>query len=512
MERIFTYIAAILSRILFSFHVGVTTWWLTQVTANYEYWYIMGACLSCLLLETLITVIYRKGHEYYWFCPSIFIFTAAEIPCFSILRMHLGSCLRSVRMNNALSESIKCSTNVTRSSIESQIQSLGLNALFSDDEKAISGLDQTFVLLLVVGRWLLPKGQMSRDQLSQLLLIYIAAAADIVELTEIYEVRQVLSNTSMINLLTALWSISLLQFSVTIQNVESVAQEKGIEEVKLEKEKEKEKKGTTIEITTEKKSNRVAPALYTYKLAQRKAIEKQRERRNTMDLHSLRPASLEKSPISQSPTGSTPPPKSNSGISRVLRALRKFEKTVQGFIHTHIDLIQLLTPMLLQDGPFLILRLFVVSQYDTSESNMFLFLIAKNALVVMLQVYRICVLYCKPSDREGTEEDIFHEQEAVRLRNVQTAHASMRTATLTVQAATKFKAKRQAKRKRSRTFSMTFVNPLTGFKRKRQESNSSKGESSKEGSAKGESSKGENSKHGTDDQNSLELVPRSNEV
>ena len=59
----------------------------------------------------------------------------------------------------------------------------------------MSALDQTFVLLLVIGRWLLPKGQMSREQLSQLLLIYIAAAADIVELTEIYEVRDVLSNS-----------------------------------------------------------------------------------------------------------------------------------------------------------------------------------------------------------------------------------------------------------------------------------------------------------------------------
>lgn len=66
MERIFTYIAAILSRILFSLHVGVTIWWLTVVTSNHNYWYIMAVCIFCLLLETLFTVVYRKGHEYYW--------------------------------------------------------------------------------------------------------------------------------------------------------------------------------------------------------------------------------------------------------------------------------------------------------------------------------------------------------------------------------------------------------------------------------------------------------------
>ncbi|XP_028396636.1 transmembrane protein 26-like [Dendronephthya gigantea] len=475
MERIFTYIAALLSRFLFSFHTGITVWWLIQVTQDQRYWYILGYCLSCLLLETLVTVVYRKGHEYYWFCPSIFVFTTAEIPCFGILRLQLGSCLR---MSETTGDAgIRCSTNVT--DIGNQIQSLGLNTLFADDEKVVSALDQTFLLLLVIGRWLLPKGQMSREQLSQLLLIYIAAAADIVELTEIYEVRDVLSNSGMINLLIALWSISLLQFSVTIQNVESVAQDKANQEVKLEKEKERgEKSETNIEITTGKKSNRVAPALYTYKLAQRKAFERQRERRNTMDLDSLKPISHGRENQQQNDSVK----KKDGVLLRILKALKRFESTVQNFIHTHIDLIQLLTPMLLQDGPFLILRLFVASEYDISESNMFLFLIAKNALVVMLQVYRICVLYCKPSSSEGTEDDIFTEIGPVKLRNVQTAHASMRTATLTMQAVSKFKKNRSYKMKRSRTFSLTLSNRLAGFRRRRNESmdTSSKASSSKQ--------------------------------
>ena len=262
----------------------------------------------------------------------------------------------------------------------------------------------------------------------------------------------------------------MLQFSVTIQNVETIAQEKDIEEVELEKQK-KEKNETCVEIQTEKRSNRIAPALYTYKLAQRKAIERQRERRNTMDLDSLRPANQEKNAPTQAGRHSAPISETKSSISPKVQALKQFEETVQNFIHTHIDLIQLLTPMLLQDGPFLIMRLFLVSQYDTSESNMFFFLIAKNALVVMLQVYRICVLYCRPNEQEDAEEDIFQEQESVRLRNVQTAHASMRTATLTVQAVSKFKAKREPKRKRSRTFTL-IINPLSGLKRKRRETNS----------------------------------------
>lgn len=266
------------------------------------------------------------------------------------------------------------------------------------------------------------------------------------------------------NLLISLWSISLLQFSVTIQNAETIAQDMANEEFKHEKEKDNnvndESAISKIEITTERRSNRIAPALYTYKLAQRKALEKQRERRNTMDLDYLKPINQEKAPRSASGNMN----KKDKILPRILKALNRFENVVQNFIHSHIDLIQLLTPMLLQDGPFLILRLYLASNYDISESNMFVFLIAKNALVVMLQVYRICVLYCKPSEsNDGTDDDIFNETHAVKLRNVQTAHASVRTATLTVQAASRFK----NRRKKSRKHSLTIRNPLTTFKKKR---------------------------------------------
>ncbi|ETE58098.1 Transmembrane protein 26, partial [Ophiophagus hannah] len=45
-------------------------------------------------------------------------------------------------------------------------------------------LHQTFLLLLILGRWLLPiGGEITRDQLSQLLLLFVGTAADILEFT-----------------------------------------------------------------------------------------------------------------------------------------------------------------------------------------------------------------------------------------------------------------------------------------------------------------------------------------
>lgn len=37
----------------------------------------------------------------------------------------------------------------------------------------ITLIEQFLMLILIIGRWMLPKGDLTRDQLSQLLLVYI---------------------------------------------------------------------------------------------------------------------------------------------------------------------------------------------------------------------------------------------------------------------------------------------------------------------------------------------------
>ena len=46
------------------------------------------------------------------------------------------------------------------------------------------------MLILIIGRWMLPKGDMTRDQLAQLLLIYIGTAADIIEFFDSFKVSK----------------------------------------------------------------------------------------------------------------------------------------------------------------------------------------------------------------------------------------------------------------------------------------------------------------------------------
>ena len=52
-------------------------------------------------------------------------------------------------------------------------------------------LEQVVLVVLILGRWLLPKGRLSRNQFSQLMLVYIGMAADIVEVFEAFRESKV---------------------------------------------------------------------------------------------------------------------------------------------------------------------------------------------------------------------------------------------------------------------------------------------------------------------------------
>ncbi|XP_028396484.1 transmembrane protein 26-like [Dendronephthya gigantea] len=407
MERIFTYLAAFLSRFVFCVHACFLIWWVTQVKQDSMYWLFL-IVLSMLVLETAVTVFYRRGNEYYWFCPSIFIFTITEIPCFWLLRLQLVECAQT---NLRFNKGITCSTSINSTNLLGEIFEST-----TSDESRLSILDQTFVLFLVVGRWMLPKGEITRDQLSSLLLVYIATAADIVELTEIYEDSSVGGNDHLVRAILTVWSMSLFQFSVTVMGVETRAKDREELKEQLLKQEELKKQERDMKI----KRNQVAPALYTHKLAQKKAMDKQKDRIANLQLKLHADTKLDLAGIADDDyeTNKDPVPKKKSVLGIFVKGITIF----QNFVHRNLNLIQLLTPMLLQDGPFLIVRLVLVSYYKVTGSGTFLFLTAKNALLVMLQVYRICVLYCQPPEEE---HDLFHEEDLVRLRNVQTAIKSV---------------------------------------------------------------------------------------
>lgn len=73
-------------------------------------------------------------------------------------------------------------------------------------------IQESLVYLIVFGRWILPRANVSRKALSDLLLEYLAMASDIMELYALFDEDAVQKHLGVTYAILSLWSISFLQF------------------------------------------------------------------------------------------------------------------------------------------------------------------------------------------------------------------------------------------------------------------------------------------------------------
>ena len=104
---------------------------------------------------------------------------------------------------------------------------------------------------------------------------------------------------------------------------------------------------------------------------------------------------------------------------RINEAQRYREEEKMRRRELHGEVFQILVTLLMQDGPFLILRLYLIIQFSIS-SEMHIFFTCKNAIVSVLLVYRLLILTCK--EEKNDNEDLYErEAAATKLQNVQLA-------------------------------------------------------------------------------------------
>ncbi|XP_052071132.1 transmembrane protein 26-like [Mytilus californianus] len=85
-----------------------------------------------------------------------------------------------------------------------------------DADTWASVLEQLMLFMFVIARWVLPRGKLTRDQLSQLLFVYIGSASDVMELFVIFEEPEIRSDVTFSYVTLGVWSLSLLQFCLIL--------------------------------------------------------------------------------------------------------------------------------------------------------------------------------------------------------------------------------------------------------------------------------------------------------
>ncbi|KAB0384971.1 hypothetical protein FD755_006888 [Muntiacus reevesi] len=155
---------ALATRLLFVLHSLVGVWRVTAVKK--EPWYWLLALLNLLLfLETALTLKFKRGRGYK--CSQS------------------GGLSQNTSRKEDFNQTLLSAERTNRADDLIETAKVFVNNLSTVCEKVWTlGLHQTFLLMLIIGRWLLPIGSgITRDQLSQLLLMFVGTAADILEFT-----------------------------------------------------------------------------------------------------------------------------------------------------------------------------------------------------------------------------------------------------------------------------------------------------------------------------------------
>nr|XP_044993047.1 transmembrane protein 26 isoform X2 [Jaculus jaculus] len=224
MERL-VLIKALVPRLLFVLHSLVGVARVTLVLKNPQYW-LLALLNLLLLLETVLTLKFKRGGGYRWFSPAIFLYLINIIPSLWLLEMYYRNqyCRTQSQMSQNLSR--KSDFNQTQMSHEHtfgmEIIEMGRNLVTNlssgCDQVWTLGLHETLLLVLILGRWLLPiGGTITRDQLSELLLIFVGTAADILEFaTQTLNEKDVRSNPVLVFAILGIWTWNMLQFPLDL--------------------------------------------------------------------------------------------------------------------------------------------------------------------------------------------------------------------------------------------------------------------------------------------------------
>ncbi|XP_071962201.1 transmembrane protein 26-like [Antedon mediterranea] len=268
---------------------------------------VVSACMLALLIETIVTIKSSSG-EWKWFLPSVPIYLCIILWCVWKLEMTLLDKRLSFRETNDTCVASCKGFEVMTCDANGQVEEDNKNSKVVEECESITTksalIQQTIMLVLIGCRWILPKGEMTRDQLSQLLLVFIGMAADMLEFSsESLKLKDTACSKTLICFVLIIWSWSLLQFAI----------------------------GLTA---TKARKTRVAG------------------------------------------TGMG----TRSAVTKICHCCET-------------EIWAIMTTVVMQDGPYLTMRLYLLFKYQIVDRQM-LFFTCKNALLVFLQSYRLYVILC----------------------------------------------------------------------------------------------------------------------
>ncbi|KAG6803112.1 transmembrane protein 26 [Apis mellifera caucasica] len=224
MAKFLATIKAIITRLVFASHGFIAIWQVTTFKKNSLFWYLSCPILL-LFFEGIFTLTIKENQEWKWFCPSVFLYLSSVVPAIWLLELDkVDKRLKTFETNVNKSENLDL-TNLAAKDLKHLEKALGVNIHLPNikisKETWVTLIEQFLMLILIIGRWMLPKGDLTRDQLSQLLLVYIGTAADIIEFFDSFKEDRIAREPVLVYLTLGIWAWSLMQFTVVLTATKS---------------------------------------------------------------------------------------------------------------------------------------------------------------------------------------------------------------------------------------------------------------------------------------------------
>ncbi|XP_059621195.1 transmembrane protein 26 [Phlebotomus argentipes] len=210
MAKFLASVKAIITRLIFGAHGLLAIWQCVTSKAN-QIWWLLSAPILLLVLEAIFTLTIKKNQEWRWFCPSVFLYLSSVVPAIWLLELE-----KMERRLRLIGDEIPIQAPNFKQLDKILGTQLKIPDIKVDTGTWITLIEQFLMLILIVGRWMLPKGDLTRDQLSQLLLVYIGTAADIIEFFDSFKDNTIANDRLLVLLTLGIWSWSLLQFTIVL--------------------------------------------------------------------------------------------------------------------------------------------------------------------------------------------------------------------------------------------------------------------------------------------------------
>ncbi|KAK7493163.1 hypothetical protein BaRGS_00015684, partial [Batillaria attramentaria] len=197
----YTVVKAIVVRCLLLVHSSVAVW-VVVLLRDEQHLYALLATNVLLVLETLHSVVTRRGRERKWFCPCLLAYLCAIVPPIWLVELHRVDLFEQ---------------NIVARDFETPQLKGGMKISFKlGKDVLVAVIEQTLLLVLVLCRWALPRGDITRQELSQLLFLFLSIGSDIMQLFELFNQKAVRNDPTLTYITLGVWSVSLLQLTIVL--------------------------------------------------------------------------------------------------------------------------------------------------------------------------------------------------------------------------------------------------------------------------------------------------------